>query len=85
MRSRRIWHQTTYGLHATVAVGYRDSGASSTITDPYTASTSGCPEGIGYPGYSRARDYGCVYFFWPTSSWFKSRSGIVDGELPEWY
>ena len=78
-----VWHQSTFALHATVSVGYWSSGAETTIGDPYTASTSGCPQGIGYPGYSSTPDQGCIYFGYSTDRYHRAKSGIVSNELPE--
>lgn len=80
-----VWHQRNYALHATLSVGYWSSGAQVTIGDPYTASTSGCPEGIGYPGYSATPDQGCIYFGYSASSYYRAKSGVVQSELPEQY
>lgn len=78
-----VWHQNNPALHATVSVGYWSSGAQATIGDPYTASTSGCPEGIGYPGYSPTPDQGCIYFGYSTSNYYRAKSLPVNNELPE--
>jgi hypothetical protein len=78
-----VWHQSKPALHATVSTGYSSYGSYVDIGDPLTASTSGCPEGIGYPGYSSTPDYGCIYWTWPTGNYYKAKSGVVDGELPE--
>ena len=80
-----VWHQSNYALHATLSVGYWSSGAQVTIGDPYTASTSGCPDGIGYPGYSATPDQGCIYFGYSASSYYRAKSGVVQSELPEQY
>jgi hypothetical protein len=80
-----VWHQTHPALHATAAVGYLSSGAEVDIADPFTASSSGCPERIGYPGYSSTPDIGCIYFAYSTSYYYKAKSPVVDSEKPEWY
>lgn len=66
-----------------MAVGYWSSGTQATIGDPYTASTSGCPEGIGYPGYSSTPNYGCIYFGYRADYYYYAKSGVISGEQPE--
>lgn len=80
-----VWHQGLYALHATTSVGYSNFGQTVMIADPYTASTSGCPQHIGYPGYSPTPDYGCIYCGYTTSSYYYAKSGTVYGELAEQY
>jgi hypothetical protein len=80
-----VWHQTLPAYHATLSVGYSNNGSTTMIGDPYTSSTNGCPEGIGYPGYSPNADYGCVYWGFSTNSYYRAVSGMVNGEDPEWF
>ena len=83
-----VWHQASPALHATVSIGYYFDGttiAGAVIGDPYTASTSGCPTRIGYPGYSSTPDYGCIYWAYPLNFYYNAKSGVVRGELPEQY
>lgn len=81
------WWQTKLAYHATVSIGYYNSGSSVMIGDPYTdsAHTNNCQAVSGYPGYSKTSDFGCVYYGFPTSNYWTAMTGVISSEQPEQY
>ena len=82
------WTQTKVAYHATVSTGYYSSGAYTLIGDPYTdvAHTNYCTASPGhYPWWSSTSDYGCIYYQFPSNSYWKAMTGLVNGESPEYF
>jgi hypothetical protein len=82
------WTQTKQAYHATVSTGYYSSGAQTVIGDPYTdvAHTNSCTARPGhYPGYSSTADYGCIYYQFSSTNYWKAMTGVVSGESPEYF